>query len=66
MPFSLRIIRAELPQHNGRPQESLDRLYRLLASVRKILKNLENGFSEEDEKIDLAEDILRGIYSRVI
>ena len=66
MPFSLRIIRAELPQHNGRPQESLDRLYGLLASVRKILKNLENGFSEEDEKIDLAEDILRGIYSRVI
>eukprot|EP00795_Rhopilema_esculentum_P007846 gene7846-13724_t len=59
VPFSLRIIRAELPQHNGRPQESLDRIYRLLASVRKILKNLKNGLSEEDEKIDLAEDILR-------
>ena len=60
MPFSLRIIHAELPQHNGRPQETLDRLYRLVSVVRTILKNLESGLSEQGEKIELGEKAVSG------
>ena len=57
VPFSLRVIHAELPQHNGRPQESLDRLYRLLSTIRSVLNNLEKGLSEFGEDIDLKEEI---------
>ena len=60
VPFSLRVIHAELPQHNGRPQETLDRLYRLLSTIRSVLKNLLQGLSEFGETIDLKEDIKFG------
>ena len=36
VPFELRVIYAELPQYLGKSQESLDRLYYLLAIVRKV------------------------------
>eukprot|EP00794_Sanderia_malayensis_P004779 gene4779-5406_t len=55
VPFSLRIIHAELPQHNGRPQESLDRLYRLLDVVKTVASNLENGLSEHGEENSISE-----------
>jgi len=60
VPFSLRVIHAELPQHNGRPQETLDRLYRLLSTIRSVLKNLLQGLSEFGETIDLKEDVKFG------
>ena len=36
VPFALRLVHAELPQHLGKTQESLDRLYYLNAIVTKV------------------------------
>ena len=61
VPFSLRVIHAELPQHNGRPQETLDRLYRLLSIIRNVLENLAKGHSEFGEEIkELQEEVKLG------
>jgi len=47
VPFSLRLIHAELPQHNGRPNVALDRLYALLEKVDQVIGHLEQGLSED-------------------
>ena len=36
VPFSFRIVHAELPQYLGKTQESLDRLYYIYAIVQKV------------------------------
>ena len=54
MPFSLRLIHAELPQHNGRPNVALDRLYALLEKVEQVLRHLEQGLSEDGSEADLS------------
>ena len=41
------MIHAELPQHNGRPNVALDRLYALLEKVDIVLGNLGNDLSED-------------------
>ncbi|ESN96659.1 hypothetical protein HELRODRAFT_107639 [Helobdella robusta] len=46
VPFGMRILHAELPQHLGRCQQSLDRLYHMLSIVNKIQENL---LSDKDE-----------------
>ena len=63
IPFSLRLIHAELPQHNGRPQETLDRSYRLIATIKPVLFNLENRLSEQGEEADFSEDERAGTLS---
>ncbi|XP_059798280.1 trafficking protein particle complex subunit 12 isoform X2 [Balaenoptera ricei] len=47
VPFSMRILHAELQQYLGNPQESLDRLHRVKAVCSKILTNLEQGLAED-------------------
>ncbi|XP_054425993.1 trafficking protein particle complex subunit 12 [Pteronotus mesoamericanus] len=47
VPFSMRILHAELPQYLGNPQESLDRLHRVKAVCSKILAHLERGLAED-------------------
>ncbi|XP_053057277.1 trafficking protein particle complex subunit 12 isoform X2 [Acinonyx jubatus] len=47
VPFSMRILHAELQQYLGNPQESLDRLHRVKAICSKILTNLEQGLAED-------------------
>ncbi|KAG8512375.1 Trafficking protein particle complex subunit 12 [Galemys pyrenaicus] len=47
VPFSMRILHAELPQYLGDPQESLDRLHRVKAICSEILANLERGLAED-------------------
>ncbi|XP_036118664.1 trafficking protein particle complex subunit 12 [Molossus molossus] len=47
VPFSMRILHAELPQYLGNPQESLDRLHRVKAVCSKILSHLEQGLAED-------------------
>ncbi|XP_028371448.1 trafficking protein particle complex subunit 12 [Phyllostomus discolor] len=47
VPFSMRILHAELHQYLGRPQESLDRLHRVKAVCSKILAHLEQGLAED-------------------
>ena len=40
VPFGFRLVLAELPQYLGKPYETLDRLYALLGTVRKVTSNL--------------------------
>nr|CAH8863268.1 unnamed protein product [Trichobilharzia regenti] len=47
IPFSLRLLHAELPFHLNRPTEALDRLYYLHAIIVRIRSNLEKGFKED-------------------
>ncbi|XP_066241919.1 trafficking protein particle complex subunit 12 [Saccopteryx leptura] len=47
VPFSMRILHAELQQYLGNPQESLDRLHRVKAICSKILAHLEQGLAED-------------------
>ena len=35
--FGMRLLHAELPHHLGRSQESLDRLYYILAVTQKVM-----------------------------
>lgn len=46
-PFSFRVLLAELPQYLGKPHDALDKLYALLATVKQIIANLENGQYED-------------------
>ncbi|XP_057314478.1 trafficking protein particle complex subunit 12-like [Hydractinia symbiolongicarpus] len=48
--FSFRLLHAELPQYNGRPNVALDRLYLLLSKVTRVVSNLSNGLNEDGEK----------------
>lgn len=45
--FAMRLLHADLPHLNGRSQEALDRLYYILAVVRKIMTNLDNDLCED-------------------
>uniref|UniRef100_UPI00358FF9C7 trafficking protein particle complex subunit 12 isoform X2 n=1 Tax=Myxine glutinosa TaxID=7769 RepID=UPI00358FF9C7 len=47
IPFAMRLLHAELPQHQGRSHDSLNRLHHLQNVCRQILSNLENGFAED-------------------
>uniref|UniRef100_A0A8C8SFK7 Trafficking protein particle complex subunit 12 n=1 Tax=Pelusios castaneus TaxID=367368 RepID=A0A8C8SFK7_9SAUR len=47
VPFSMRILHAELQQYLGNPQESLDRLHSMKTICTKILENLEQGLAED-------------------
>ncbi|CAH8606453.1 unnamed protein product [Schistosoma curassoni] len=47
IPFSLRLLHAELPFNLNRTNEALDRLYYLLAIIGRIQSNLEKGFRED-------------------
>nr|XP_044998952.1 trafficking protein particle complex subunit 12 isoform X2 [Jaculus jaculus] len=47
VPFSMRILHAELQQYLGNPQESLDRLHQVKTVCSKILANLEQGLAED-------------------
>lgn len=46
VPFSLRILQAELPQYMGRPKDALDNLYELLRTCCRIQKNLQDNLTE--------------------
>ncbi|XP_076463127.1 trafficking protein particle complex subunit 12-like [Babylonia areolata] len=45
--FAMRMLHAELPHLNGRSQETLDRLYYMLAVVRKVITNLDSDLCED-------------------
>lgn len=65
VPFSLRVIHAEVPQHNGRPQETLDRLYRLLSIIKNVSDNLEKGLSEHGGDIEMTDDVRIGKFYQI-
>ncbi|KAM3955835.1 trafficking protein particle complex subunit 12 [Aphomia sociella] len=47
VPFSLRLLIAELPGHVGKPEEAVDRLYAMLDIIQKMLSNLRDGKTED-------------------
>ncbi|OON20504.1 tetratricopeptide repeat protein [Opisthorchis viverrini] len=47
IPFSLRLLHAELPFYLSRSAEALDRLYYLLAVIHRIQCNLRKGYTED-------------------
>nr|XP_009665740.1 PREDICTED: trafficking protein particle complex subunit 12 isoform X1 [Struthio camelus australis] len=56
VPFSMRILHAELPQYLGNPQESLDRLHSMKIICTKILENLEQGLAEDGSMTNFAQE----------
>uniref|UniRef100_F7B5F6 Trafficking protein particle complex subunit 12 n=1 Tax=Equus caballus TaxID=9796 RepID=F7B5F6_HORSE len=56
VPFSMRILHAELQQYLGSPQESLDRLHRVKAVCSKILTNLEQGLAEDGSMSSISQE----------
>lgn len=58
--FAFRLLIAEIPMYCGKGKHALDNLYALLSIIKKIIRNLNNGLSEEggvakfngEEKID--------------
>ncbi|XP_062428975.1 trafficking protein particle complex subunit 12 isoform X2 [Rhea pennata] len=56
VPFSMRILHAELPQYLGNPQESLDRLHSMKIICTKILENLEQGLAEDGSMTNIAQE----------
>ncbi|XP_056282368.1 trafficking protein particle complex subunit 12 isoform X2 [Pseudoliparis swirei] len=56
VPFSMRLLHAELPQYLAKPQEALDRLYHLKTICLTILENLEKGLAENGSMITLTQD----------
>lgn len=55
VPFDMRILHAELPQHIGRTQDCLDRLCYMMAVVAKMLSNLDDGLAEDGSMLELNE-----------
>ncbi|XP_043726609.1 trafficking protein particle complex subunit 12 isoform X1 [Cervus elaphus] len=60
VPFSMRILHAELQQYLGNPQEALDRLHRVKAVCSKILANLEQGLAEDGTMSSIAQENRQG------
>ncbi|XP_049758931.1 trafficking protein particle complex subunit 12 isoform X1 [Elephas maximus indicus] len=56
VPFSMRILHAELQQYLGNPQESLDRLHRMKTICSKILTNLEQGLAEDGSMSNITQE----------
>ncbi|XP_074065684.1 trafficking protein particle complex subunit 12 isoform X2 [Macrotis lagotis] len=56
VPFSMRILHAELQQYLGNPQESLDRLHNMKMICSKILRNLEQGLTEDGSMNNITQE----------
>ncbi|CAD5116977.1 DgyrCDS5813 [Dimorphilus gyrociliatus] len=56
VPFSMRILSAQLPQYLGKVDEGLERLSSILKVVRKISSNLLNGLAEDGSGLQLTEE----------
>ncbi|XP_038148625.1 trafficking protein particle complex subunit 12 isoform X1 [Cyprinodon tularosa] len=56
VPFSMRLLHAELPQYLAKPREALDRLHKLKTVCLAILENLEKSLAEDGSMITIAEE----------
>ncbi|XP_071964074.1 trafficking protein particle complex subunit 12-like [Antedon mediterranea] len=56
VPFSLRVLKAELLQYAGKHQQSLDTLYKIKGVCGKILSNLNEGLAEDGSPVQLKEE----------
>ena len=61
--FSFRLLLAEIPSYYGKAKQAMDNLHKVLATVKRIIKNLESGQSEDGSQIKFSsgekEDSLR-------
>lgn len=53
--FAFRLFLAEAPYHYGKAKEALDKLYKILSIVDKILLNLQNGLTGEGNDAKLSD-----------
>lgn len=53
VPFSFRVLLAELPMHCNKPRESMIKLNKILAVCKQILENLNDGLSEDGNPMEL-------------
>ncbi|XP_062620669.1 trafficking protein particle complex subunit 12-like [Saccostrea cucullata] len=60
VPFGMRILHAEIPHYMGRSQETIDRLYYILAVTQKIIKNLQEGYAEDGSAVQLSDGSRKG------
>ncbi|TRZ02650.1 hypothetical protein DNTS_024391 [Danionella cerebrum] len=56
VPFSMRVLHAELPQYLQKPQETLDRLHGIKSICQKILNNLQEGLAEDGSMMSLSQE----------
>lgn len=56
VPFSFRLLLAELPQYQGNHQVALDNMYNILHVIQKIIKNVQSGCAEDGSMIELSEN----------
>ncbi|XP_071484435.1 trafficking protein particle complex subunit 12-like [Diadema antillarum] len=56
IPFSFRVIHAELPMYVSKHQVCLDRLSAILTICQRIIQNLREGKSEYRQQIELSEE----------
>ncbi|KAK9873398.1 hypothetical protein WA026_022460 [Henosepilachna vigintioctopunctata] len=54
--FSFRLLLAELPMHCGNSKESLTKLFNLWSTVKQIIQNLNNGFCEDGNPMEISEN----------
>lgn len=53
--FSFRLLLAEIPYYHGKSKEALDKLFKILSIVDKIVLNLQNGFAADGSDIELTD-----------
>lgn len=59
VPFSLRLLVAEIPQFVSQHQESMTRLYAVLSTCQKIVANLSQGFDEYGDRSGVSDEYIK-------
>ena len=65
VPFSMRILQAELPQYMGRPRDALDNLYELQRTCAQVQKNLQANLMEDGGQGEMTPTNRMGEYCNI-
>lgn len=60
VPFSMRILQAELPQYMGRPRDALDNLYALQRTCFQVQENLLQNLTEDGSQGEMTPEYRMG------
>ncbi|XP_023952755.1 trafficking protein particle complex subunit 12 [Bicyclus anynana] len=61
VPFSLRVLVAELPAHVGKPEDAMDRLYAMLHVIQQMISNLNDGKTEDGSGTITSDDRIESL-----